>query len=56
MAGKCEAAGLAIHPEDGDVVVPLIATIEKLARGIEVEAARIISSGPLFPEVRELAV
>jgi hypothetical protein len=56
MAGEFEAAGLAIHLEDGDVVAALIATIEVLASGIKVEAARIISSCPFFPYERELAV
>ena len=33
MAGEVEAAGVAIHPEDGDVVTALIATTEELAGG-----------------------
>ncbi len=56
MAGEFEAAGLAIHLEDGDVVAALIATIEVLASRIEVEAARIIPSCPFFPYEREVAV
>ncbi len=56
MAGEFEAAGLAIHPEDGNAVGALIATIEELAGGIEVEAARIIPSCPFFPYEREVAV
>ena len=56
MAGECEAAGLAIHLEDGDVVAALIAAVEELAGGVEVEAARIIPSRPFFPHVREVAV
>ena len=56
MAGEFEAAGLAIHLEDGDVVGALIATIEVLASGVEVEAARIIPSCPFFPHEREVAV
>ena len=39
VAGECEAAGLAIHLEDGDVVAALIAAIEELASGVEVETA-----------------
>ena len=46
MPRELKAATLAIHLEDGNVVGSLIATIEELAGGIEVEAARIISSGP----------
>ena len=49
MAAECEAAGLAIHLENGDVIATLIAAIEELARGVEVEAARIIPSCPFFP-------
>ncbi len=56
MAGESEAAGLAIYLEDGDVVGALIAAIKELARGIEVEAARIISSRPFVPYEREFAI
>ncbi len=56
MAGEFEAAGPAIHLEDGDVVGTLIATVKVLASGIEVEAARIIPSCPFFPCEREVAV
>jgi hypothetical protein len=42
MAGECEAAGLAIHPEDGDVVAALVAAIEEAAGGVEAEAAGIV--------------
>ena len=31
MAGESEAAGLAVHPEDGDVVAALVAAVEELA-------------------------
>ena len=48
MAGEREAAGLAIHPEDGDVVAALIAAVEEPAGGVEVEAARIIAPRPFF--------
>src|SRR5262249_21582874 len=50
MAGEVEAAGFAIHPEDGDVVTSLIATIEDPAGGVEVEAARIVPACPFFPD------
>ena len=56
MAGEFEAAGLAIHSKNGDVVGSLIAAIEELASGVEVEAARIISSCPFFSYEREVAV
>ena len=56
MAGEVEAAGLAIHLEDGDVVGSLIATKEELASGVEVEAARVIPSCPFFSDERKFAV
>src|SRR5580704_1026357 len=56
MAGEPESASLAINLEDGDVVAALIATIEKLAGGVEVEAAWIITSCPFFPHERQVAV
>ena len=52
MAGEVEAAGFAIHAEDGDVVAALIAAIEELAGGVEVEAARIVPACPFFPDDR----
>ena len=42
--------------EDGDVVTTLIAAIEELARGVEVETAWIIPARPCFPEKRQVAV
>ena len=56
MAGESETAGFAIHLEDGDVVAALIATIQELPSGVEVETARIIPSCPFFPQEREVAV
>src|SRR5438128_12122841 len=56
MAGEVEAAGFAIHTEHGDVVTSLIATIEELARGVEVEAARIVPACPLLPDIGQGAV
>src|SRR5262245_18010338 len=56
MAGELEAAGLAIHAEDGDVVTALIAAAEELTGGIEGETARIIAPGPFLPDVPEVAV
>ena len=49
MAGEAEAAGFAVHTEGGNVVATLITTIEELAGRVEVEAARIIPTGPFFP-------
>ena len=56
MAGKFEAAGLAIYLEDGDVIGALITGVKEQAGGVEVEAARIIPSRPFFPYEREVAV
>ncbi len=56
MTGEFEAAGLAIHAKDGDVVGSLIAAIEELAGGVEVEAARIIPPGPFLPDERQFAL
>src|SRR5262245_22954831 len=55
MAGEPQRARRAIHPEDGDVVSALIAAIEELPRGVEVEAAGIIAVGPLLADVRQAA-
>jgi hypothetical protein len=54
MAGEREAARLAIHPEDGDVVAVLVATVEESARGVEVEAARVVPARSLLPDKRQL--
>ena len=56
IAGEGEAAGLRIHPEDGDVVGPLVATVEEPAAGVEVEAARVVPARPLLPDLRQGAV
>ena len=56
MASAVEAAGFALHTEDGDVVTALIATIEKLAGGVEVEAARIVPTSWLVSDVGQLAI
>ena len=56
MAGEVEAAGFAIHTEDGDVVTSLIATVEELAGGIEAKAARIVPARPFFPDKSQGAV
>ena len=55
MTGKFEATRFAIQCEDGNVVGPLITTIEELSTGIEVEAPRIITACPFFSNERKLA-
>ena len=56
MAGEAQAARCAVHTEHGDVVIALIAAIEELAGGVEVEAARIASACPFFPDTGQRAV
>ena len=56
MAGEVEAAGFAVRTEHGDVVTSLIAAIEELAGGVEVEAARIVPTCPFFPDICQRAV
>jgi hypothetical protein len=46
MAGEVEAAGFSVHAEHCYVVTSLIAAIEELAGGVEVEAARIVPACP----------
>jgi len=50
MAGEFEAAGFAIHLEDGDDVAALIATIEELAGGgRRLKLQRDIFLGSILP-------
>src|SRR5262249_48103690 len=56
MAGEVEAPGLAVHAEHGDVVPALIATIEELAGGVDVETARVVPACPFFPDMGQGAV
>ncbi len=48
MAGEVEAAGLSVDTKDGDVVSSLIAAVEELTAGDELEASRVISARPFF--------
>jgi hypothetical protein len=56
LPGEFESAGFAIHLKDGDIIAALIATIEKLACGIKVEAAWIVASCPFLADEAEFAV
>ena len=56
MPGKLQATSLVIDMEDGNVVTALIAAVQELAGGVEIETARIISSRPLFPDECQFAV
>ena len=53
MAGEGEAAGLAIHAEDGDVVAALVAAVEEPAGRVEGEAARIVPARPFLADERQ---
>src|SRR6266516_2037744 len=48
MAGERQSALFAIDAEHRDVVPSLVAAIEELPGGIEIEAARIASTGPFL--------
>ena len=56
VARESEAARRAIHLKDGDTVGSLIAAVKELARRVEAEAARIITSRPFFAQEGQLAV
>ena len=51
VAGEGEAAGLAVHPEDGDVVAALVAAVQEPAGRVEGEAARIVAARPFLADV-----
>ena len=48
MAGEGQAACLAVHAEDREVVTSLIAGVQEPAGGVEIEAARIVPACPLL--------
>src|SRR5262245_25115820 len=56
MTGETQAAVFAVRSEDSDVVPALIAAIEELTGGVEVEAARIVPARPFFPDIGQRAV
>src|ERR1051326_722979 len=56
LPSEVESAASAIDPEGGDVVSALVAAIEELTGGIEVEAAGIVATGPFFGDEVELTV
>src|SRR2546429_9178792 len=56
MAGEGQAARFAIHAEDGEVVAALVARVKELARGVEVEAARVAPACPFLAHEGQLAV
>ena len=53
MARKGQAAGRAVHAEDGDRVGSLVAAVEEAAGRIEGEAARIVAACPFLADVRQ---
>src|SRR5207247_77350 len=56
MAGEDQAARFVIHAEGSDVVAALVAGVEELAGGVEVEAARVIPTRPFLAHEGQLAV
>lgn len=56
MAGEVEAAGFLVYPEDCDIVATLIATIEELTRGIEIETPWVVSTSPFFTGICQRTV
>src|SRR2546427_5276389 len=53
LAGKSEVARLPMDAESGDRVAPLIARVKEIPRRIDIEASRIIASGPCLPGKRQ---
>ncbi len=56
MPREREDASLAIDSEDRDIVRSLIAAVQKLTGGIEVEAARIVAARPFLADVSKTTV
>ena len=56
MPSKLQAACFLIYLKHSDVVASLIATVEKLAGGVEIEAAGIIPSRPFVRNERKITV
>src|SRR4051812_18380376 len=55
MAREHEGTGLAHDAKYRHIVTALVAAIEELARGIEIETAGIVTPRPLFADERQLA-
>lgn len=53
MAGKAQATRFGIHAEDGEIVAALITGVKEPAGGVEIEAPRIVTSGPFLPGVSQ---
>lgn len=56
MPGELQATRLVINLEDSNVVASLVAAVQELPSGIEIETARIIASRPFFPHECQFAV
>jgi hypothetical protein len=56
VAGERQSAAVPIHPEDRDIVGALVADVEELAAGSEVEASRVVAAGPFFCDERQFSV
>src|SRR2546428_5361449 len=56
MTREDQAAGFGFHAEGSDVVASLVAGVEELAGGIEVEAAWVVPACPFLAHEGQLAV
>jgi len=55
LAGERQAAGARIDAESGDRIASLVAQVEIVARGVDIEAARVVASCPFLGDIRQLA-
>lgn len=55
MAGEGQSPGFFVHPENGEIVGPLVAGIEERPRGIETETARVVPARPFLADKGQLA-
>src|ERR1039458_7246594 len=55
LAGEGQPAGARIDTESGNRISYLVARVEIVAGGIDIEAARVIASRPFLGDVRQLA-
>lgn len=55
MAGERKFAGLFVDAEAGEVVGALVATVQEIAGGIEIEAAGVIATGGFFAQIGEFS-
>src|SRR2546423_1420709 len=56
MPGELQTAFRLVHAEDRDVVAALVARVEELAGGIEIDAARVVPARPFLAHEGQRAV